>query len=249
MAPTSTLPGMPTRSDPTLILWDVDRTLVTIGTGLSRETWSLAFSRVTGHTPTVFPDMSGRTDRAIVAEVLRLNGIARTDPLVAALYAALGDTAAEYADRMREAGTVLPGARETVAALAARGTVQTLVTGNLRPIARTKLAACDLTAHLDLAVGGYGDDSADRADLVRLARERAASAYGASFTGPRTVVIGDTPHDIRGAHDAGALAIAVTTGRFTAADLAAADLVLPDLTHHAAAWPAFLATHALAPDA
>lgn len=236
----------PAGAGPLLVLWDVDRTLVAIGGGVSRETWALAFHRVTGRRPTEFPDMSGRTDRAIVADVLRLNGIASSEPLVAAVYTALADAAEEYAPRMREVGTVLPGARETVAALAAGGAVQTLVTGNLRPIARAKLAACDLTAHLDLSVGGYGADGTDRADLVRRARERATAAYGAPFAGSRTIVIGDTPHDIRGAHDAGALAIAVATGRSPAPELAAADLVLPDLTHHAAAWPGFLAARGLA---
>lgn len=244
-APAGTGPG------PLLVLWDVDRTLVTIGNGISREKWALAFGRVTGQALTGFPDTAGRTDRAIVADVLRMNAVPRTDAVVEALYAALAVVSEEYADRMRASGTALPGARETLAALAAHGTVQTLVTGNLRPIARTKLAAFSLTAHLDLAVGGYGEDSTDRADLVRLARRRAAAAYRLPFAGRRTVVIGDTPHDVRGAHDADAAVIAVATGRFPPPELAAAgaDLVLPDLTHHASTWPAFLTSQGFPPPA
>ncbi|MGR3939469.1 hypothetical protein [Streptomyces sp. BRA346] len=74
---------------------------------------------------------------------------------------------------MREVGVVLPGAREAIASCADRHTVQSAVTGNLRPIAITKLAALGLGDGLDFSVGGYGDDRNDRADLVRQARKRA----------------------------------------------------------------------------
>jgi phosphoglycolate phosphatase len=94
---------------------------------------------------------------------------------------------------VRDAGTVLPGAREAIASCAARDPVQSAVTGNLRPIALTKLAALGLGDGLDFAVGGYGDDGSDRADLVRRARKRASEKYGHDFAGTRTVVIGDTP--------------------------------------------------------
>ncbi len=45
-------------------------------------------------------------------------------------------------------------------------------------------------------------------------------------------VIGDTPHDVKGAHDAGARAVGVATGASSAEELAAAgaDAVLSDLT-------------------
>jgi len=56
------------------------------------------------------------------------------------------------------------------------------------------------------------------------------------------VVIGDTPHDIKGAHDAGVRAVGVGTGKSSLADLTAAgaDAVLPDLTDAAALrWAVF----------
>jgi phosphoglycolate phosphatase len=95
-----------------------------------------------------------------------------------------------------------------------------------------KLAAAGLGEHLDLDVGAYGDVHEIRAELVAVARQAAWAAYGADFTGPSTVLIGDTPLDVAAALATGARAVGVATGSFTAADLAAAGAhaVLPDQT-------------------
>lgn len=214
-----------------LILWDVDHTLVSIGGGVSRSIYERAFDQVTGRPLGELADMSGRTEQAIMVETLRLNGVDEPEALFDDLYAALAAAAEQLADRMREVGIVLPGAREAIASCAARDTVQSAVTGNIRPIAMTKLAALGLGEALDFAVGGYGDDGSDRADLVRRARKRASEKYGHDFAGTRAVVIGDTPHDVRGARDAGAMAVAVASGNSTPQELrqAGADIVLADL--------------------
>ncbi|WNI15744.1 HAD family hydrolase [Actinacidiphila sp. ITFR-21] len=220
---------------PALVLWDVDHTLIRIGGGVSRALYEHAFREVTGRPLVALADMAGRTDRAITLETLRLNAVDRPERLLGGFYAALAEAAEALAGRMREVGEVLPGAREAVAAFAGRRAVQTAVTGNLRPVALAKLTALGMTGTVDLTVGGYGDDGSDRADLVRRARARAAGKYGFGFPGRRTIVIGDTPHDIRGAHDAGAFAVGVATGNTPAGALqaAGADIVLPSLTEHA----------------
>jgi phosphoglycolate phosphatase-like HAD superfamily hydrolase len=107
-----------------------------------------------------------------------------------------------------------------------------VVTGNARAIAVTKLEALDLAEHIDFEIGGYGEDGADRAVLVGLAIQRAERKYGVRFDPRRVVVIGDTPHDIKGAHDNGAVAVGVATGGSSAEELTAAgaDVVLADLT-------------------
>jgi phosphoglycolate phosphatase-like HAD superfamily hydrolase len=76
------------------------------------------------------------------------------------------------------------------------------------------------------AGGGFGCDSEERADLVRIARERAGRAYADDDV----VVVGDTPRDIRAARLAGVRVVAVTTGAHAAPDLAGADAVAPHLT-------------------
>ncbi len=224
------------RSYSALILWDVDHTLVNIGGGVSRTIYARAFEKVTGRSLGVLADMSGRTEQAILVETLQLNGVDEPQRLFADFYEALAESASELADRMREVGEDMPGAREAIAAFAKSNLLQSAVTGNIRSIAETKLTALNLTDNLDFAVGGYGDDGTDRADLVRQARARAAAKYGYPFSGGRAVVIGDTPHDIRGAHDADAVAVGVATGRNSVEELvdAGADIVLRSLTDYAA---------------
>ncbi|MEU0838655.1 haloacid dehalogenase-like hydrolase [Streptomyces sp. NPDC005962] len=227
--------------EPSLILWDVDQTLVSIKGGVSRSLYERAFAKVTGKPLGELADMAGRTEQAIMVETLRLNGIDDPEALFDDFYAALTTAAEELKGRMREVGVVLPGARDAIASCAGRGAVQSAVTGNLRPVAITKLAALGLGDGFDFEVGGYGDDGSDRADLVRRARKRASEKYGYAFDGRQTVVIGDTPHDVRGALDAEALAVGVASGRSSAGELsgAGADIVwesLVDFSPEALGW-------------
>jgi phosphoglycolate phosphatase-like HAD superfamily hydrolase len=132
-------------------------------------------------------------------------------------------------------GHALPGAAAALAALAGLGpaqAVQSVVTGNIRPLAEAKLGALGMTGHLDLDIGAYGDHHENRAELVHLARRNAARAYRQDFAGEAAVIVGDTPLDIAAAQAAGARSVGVATGASSVADLtaAAADAVLPDLT-------------------
>jgi phosphoglycolate phosphatase len=122
---------------------------------------------------------------------------------------------------------------------------QSVLTGNIRSVAEVKLAALGLREWLDLCIGAYGDDHEDRTELVEVARRRAAAVHGRSataFCGAATVVIGDTPLDISAALGAGARAVGVATGSYSADDLAmaGADAVLPDLADTAAVLRALL---------
>ena len=126
----------------------------------------------------------------------------------------------------------LPGAAGAIETLAAAGLRQSVLTGNIRPLAAVKLGAAALGEHLDLDVGAYGDAHEVRAELVTVARRAARAAYGADFGGRSTVLVGDTPLDVAAALATGARAVGVATGSFSAADLAGAGAhaVLPDLT-------------------
>jgi phosphoglycolate phosphatase-like HAD superfamily hydrolase len=109
---------------------------------------------------------------------------------------------------------------------------QSVLTGNIRPLAEVKLGALGLRNHLDLDIGAYGDIHEVRAELVHVARQRAAAVAGTDFSGEATVLVGDTPLDVAAALATGARAVAVATGDYPEADLAAAGAhtVLPDLT-------------------
>jgi phosphoglycolate phosphatase len=107
-----------------------------------------------------------------------------------------------------------------------------VLTGNIRPLAALKLRLAGLGEHLDLDVGAYGDVHEVRAELVAVARRAASQLYQADFSGSSTVLVGDTPLDVEAALAAEARVVAVATGSYSAAELAAAgaDVVLPDLT-------------------
>jgi phosphoglycolate phosphatase-like HAD superfamily hydrolase len=232
-----------------LILWDIDHTLVSAG-GLSPHLFGLVFAELFGRElPQVAP-MAGRTDRAIILETLRLAGVADPGQHVGAFIAGLARQAPAYGERVRLRGRALPGAAAALTALAAvggsapqdgsapqgdgraAGTVcQSVLTGNIRPLAEVKLSAVGLLDYLDLDIGAYGDAHEVRAELVHVARERAAAAAGADFSGESTVLVGDTPLDVAAALATGARAVGVATGDYSQADLAAAGAhaVLPDL--------------------
>ncbi len=110
--------------------------------------------------------------------------------------------------------------------------LQSLLTGNLRPIAEEKLAAFGLDTYVDFEVGAYGADHVERSDLVGWARRQVARRYGVMFGPENTVLVGDTPNDVAAAHAGGAAVVAVATGRYPADELTAAgaDVVLADLT-------------------
>jgi phosphoglycolate phosphatase len=231
-----------------LVLWDIDYTLID-GGGLSRQLYGVVFAELFGRElPTVAP-MAGRTDRAIILETLAQAGIDDPARHVGEFIGRLTAHAPQFGDRVSAHGRALPGAATALTALATlpraggqAGTtalagasgpvVQSVLTGNIRALAQAKLGALGLTAHLDLTVGAYGDAHEDRADLVRLARDAAGLKYGADFGGEATVIVGDTPHDVRAALVTGARAVAVATGGSSPAELAAArpHALLPDLT-------------------
>jgi phosphoglycolate phosphatase-like HAD superfamily hydrolase len=142
----------------------------------------------------------------------------------------------------RPARPPAPGARKRPPAARV---YQSVLTGNVRPLAEVKLAAMGLRYPLDLCIGAYGDDHEDRTQLIHLARRRACAVYGnasSDFSGTATIVVGDTPLDIEAALKAGARAVGVATGGYSAKTLqeAGAHAVLTDLTNTAAVLTALL---------
>lgn len=218
------------RSDPTLILWDIDHTLVNIG-GLSRVIYERAYFEVTGRGLRKLADMTGRTERAILVDTLALNGVPVDEEVIEAFYAALACTARDLREDIARRGSALPGAMSAISVLAEGRCVQSVVTGNIRPIAEIKLNAFDLAEHIDFDIGGYGSDGYERAALIRLAWGLANDKAGYPIPDKRVFVIGDTPHDIKAAREVGVGSVGVASGGSTvdALQAAHADVVLPDL--------------------
>jgi phosphoglycolate phosphatase len=207
-----------------LVLWDIDGTLVD-SAGHGRRAFEDAYRAVAGRPYAGDIAMAGLTDHQIAMAMLGEDH-ERLPRMLEELAAGL----AGRKERIRAEGRPHPGALEALEALAARDDViQSVLTGNLELNAAVKLSAFGLDTFVDFEVGGYGSDPhTERADLVAVARERAEAGYAAPTA---TVLIGDTPLDVRAAHTAGARAIAVATGPYRVDELreAGADAVLEDL--------------------
>src|SRR5690348_1041047 len=124
---------MLTRQDePCLLLWDIDHTLIDTR-GVGRRLYVAAFEAVTGVSMQHDVEVTGRTELAIFAETLRRHGIEANGQLTERYRTELAQQYEDNIDELRERGRVLPGASEALTAFAALpGTVQTVLTGNLR---------------------------------------------------------------------------------------------------------------------
>jgi phosphoglycolate phosphatase-like HAD superfamily hydrolase len=212
-----------------LVLFDIDGTLIVSGRAGMRG-MNRAFLQLYGR-PNALEGVpiAGRTDRAIVMEVLRELGRDPDDTEIARLRDA-------YIDCLREEivlpvdlpSTVLPGVGDLLDALAARHVPVGLLTGNFVGGAAVKLSHFSLWPRFGF--GAYGDDHVDRRALVPIALQQALSR-GVAVAASDVAIIGDTPLDVDCALAHGAHAIGVTTGPFDRASLSAAgaDLVVDSL--------------------
>lgn len=195
-----------------LVLFDIDGTLLT-SNGAGRSAIEGALSRCMGRSVTSEGvSFSGRTDPAIVRDMLAGSGFSTDE-----INSALADCLEAYADELTACLqpsdiTVLDGVTDILASLRARpDTHLALLTGNLERTAWAKLRAAGLTHYFDW--GAFGSDHHDRNRLPGVAAHRFHQRTGRVFPGCRTVIIGDTEHDITCARSGGAWAIAVCTGR------------------------------------
>jgi len=169
---------------------------------------------------------AGRTDREIARLVLRRQGVDDADiDRGTAEWMALAVQLHDDLHHAHPAPVAAPDADAVAGALLDAGAEVALLTGNLEQIGRTKVAAAGL-GHRFGPGGGFGSDAEVRADLVGIARGRAARAHDDHDV----VVVGDTPRDIAAARAAGVRVVAVTTGAHDARALAGADHVVPGLT-------------------
>jgi phosphoglycolate phosphatase-like HAD superfamily hydrolase len=208
-----------------LLLFDIDGTLLLKATAAHVAAVHEALREVYGITDPrgAKVEAAGRTDIAIARDICLLSDVSAErfddgrDDFRAACVAAYArlcpDDLSEY---------VAPGVTDVLEALSARDGVRlALLTGNLEPVARLKLARAGLGDYFEPGVGGFGSDHEDRTELPAIARARAGD-----YPREQTVIIGDTPRDIACARADGLRCIAVATGPFTAAELADADVVL-----------------------
>lgn len=217
----------------TLLLWDIDGTLILSG-GAGERALLVSLETEFGIVGTLEDiEVAGRTDPWIARRVLAKFAVPDTpgnlDRYLEGYLRALPNELPNPHAR------TLPGVRELLAALAARGDfAQGLLTGNLRKGAEIKLSHHELWGHFGF--GAFADDSENRNELGPHAVRRAREHHAVEFTADRVFVIGDTPHDIACGKAIGARTIAVATGRYTVGELRACSpsAVFADLSDTAA---------------
>lgn len=210
-------------------LFDIDGTLLSSG-GAGKAALEAALLEEFGLTALLAQvPYSGRTDRAIIRDLLRVHAIEEGPDcwqrLVAGYLRRLPDCL------RRHQGRVLPGIQALLDGLAVREDVAVgLLTGNIRAGARTKLGHYGLEHYF--AFGGFGDEHWERDDVAREALEVVRRHLNGRAVPERIWVIGDTPLDVQCARAIGARVAAVATGWHGRDELAAArpDLLLDDLS-------------------
>jgi phosphoglycolate phosphatase len=216
-----------------LVLWDIDGTLIRAGrTGA--VVFDRAIERALGTAPAARVSMSGKTDPQIVREYLALMEIDEHDHHLPLVLEHLEAELAAAAETLAADGRVLPGVVGILERLDCDpGVLQSVLTGNIAPNAVVKLTAFGLQRWLDLEVGAYGSDDADRRALVPIALERAGRLRGATFEPEGVWVIGDTANDLACARAGKARCLLVATGRASIDELRklGADAVVEDLAN------------------
>jgi phosphoglycolate phosphatase-like HAD superfamily hydrolase len=194
-----------------LYLFDIDGTILLTG-GAGTRAINEIFAERYG-LDDAMRDVSpgGKTDPIIFGEIFarRLGRAPEPGEIeeLIEIYVPLLEREIPRSDRFR----TMPAAIETVRHFAElAGIALGVATGNVQAAARAKLR------HIDLwdcfGFGGFGDDSADRAELVAVAIERGRAHAGRDFAGDQVVIVGDTVRDIVAAHACGARAVGVPTG-------------------------------------
>jgi phosphoglycolate phosphatase len=211
------------------ILFDIDGTLISTG-GAGAASWRLAFDELYGIPADIGkftdagmtdPDVGRKTFEAVLKRKPERKEFTRLmERRLHYLHGAVEES---------EGYKVFPGVDELLPKLIEDGYLLGLVTGNVEAAAHIKLHRARLNRFFSF--GGYGSDSSDRGALTKIALRRAALVYGERVTADQALVVGDTPHDVEGAHAAGIACVGVGAYHFTADQLreAGADYAIASL--------------------
>jgi phosphoglycolate phosphatase len=217
---------LPTRA----LFWDIDGTLLVTGRA-GMIAWEKAFAAATGGRafPAVRPD--GLTDHQIAAWLLGCTALDR--PATAGEQAAAATLVQAYEAELTGAlplrqGRVLDHARELLQWVRVERpqTISWLVTGNTLPGGTAKLQHYGLSDFFRAGaaaerplIGSFSHRVEPRARIVHRALQMAQSRLPGLRAG-EVLVIGDTPHDVDGAHAVGIPVLAIASNTHTVEELA-----------------------------
>ena len=212
-----------------LILFDIDGTLIsTDGAGV--KAFGRVFDEIFGlPNATKHMTFAGRTDRRLVSDIFEANDIEPTDQN----FHKFKEAYVEHLTRYLPEGKTepLPGVRQIIAAFREQDPPPLigLLTGNHPHGAELKLTHYNLWQ--EFAMGAYGDQHEDRADVARDALRQGQTLIP-DICPNEILVIGDTERDIQCARSIGAKVLAVATGPNTVTELESfkPDWAVEDLT-------------------
>jgi len=170
----------------------------------------------------------GMTDQEIIIKILGKFSVDE-ETIRSRLKKCMDSMPVKYAEIVKaEDIVILEGVFDLLTRLDQNGFLLGLVTGNLEKIAWIKLKKIGIDHFFKF--GGFGSDHINRADLIKIAIQRAEKKYG---IGKNTQIFhfGDAPQDMIAGRSAGVAPVGVTTGIFSAADLqsAGASKIFPNL--------------------
>ena len=219
-----------TRSE-SLVLFDIDGTLLRGAAQHHRDALIEGIRRITGHETTLDGiSTSGMLDRDLIALMLRACGESESR-IQRFLKRIVAECQACYNANCVPDLTpfVCPGVRETLQNLRSHNAVIGIVSGNLSAIGWKKMERAGLREHF--SVGAFAEDGRTRARLARIAVSRARS-QGLISKRARITLVGDHTNDIAAAKANGFIAVAVRTGLSALSDLEAAqpDILIANLS-------------------
>lgn len=198
----------------TLILFDIDGTLLYSKNPILRERFTHAVQEIHGKTvETEWEYMEGSIDNSILRSLMTKANVSELDIEQTLPHA--HEKAFEYFEMHvteEYASTILPGAKQILETL--YGTVHLgVLTGNYEKTAQKKLSLVGLDSYFDF--GLYGHEAEDRNSLAFTVFDKAKLHFGKTFQADHIIFIGDTPKDIECAKTIHAHIISVATGKYS----------------------------------
>jgi len=215
-----------------LILFDIDGTLLKGSTSsLHSRAFNEAIKKVFGidcDIHTINP--AGKTDQQIIIEVLISKEI-REESVREKIKEVMKEMIAIFESNVgTEEIVIAEGVKDLLEELSKNNMLIGLLTGNLEPIAMAKMKKVGLDSYFKL--GGFGSDDEVRANLIKIAINRAKDKFGFEYDN-NVFVIGDTPLDIKAGKEAGIRTIGIAAGKYSVEELRKEnpDFIFDNLSH------------------
>ncbi len=190
-----------------LILWDIDGTLVSIPKNGSKRHLEV-IQKYTTRKLIEPVSNNGKTDIGLIQDIFEFNHLEfNTHDLQRCLHLL---NLKSMSEKYESTISVNPGIEDALEHCKKIGATNSILTGNSKSRAIDKLRSTNLISKLSIELGFFGDHDLSREELVRSAKNFAATSKW-----QRIILIGDTPLDVQAAKKHSVKIIAVASGNVT----------------------------------